>query len=848
MFFLRTLSVSPQLPESINGLSNLAYNVWFSWNPNAWELFRRINKKLWEDVGHNPVKFLLNVRQEDLDNAAKDQEYLSLYKSVIQKLNEYLNEETKFNRLYPEQTNQVIAYFSAEFGIHESHPTYSGGLGLLAGDHCKAASDIGLPFIGMGLLYKNGYFEQRINIEGWQESRYSCFNYHQMPVKTVTNSDGSELTIPVEMPGRIVFLKVWCMQAGRINIYFLDADLSQNALADRELTGQLYGGDRENRIAQEILLGIGGVKALRAMGIYPQAWHINEGHAAFLLLERLRELVQSSIPLSTAMETVRASTVFTTHTPVPAGHDVFSAELIDKYLWQIREQLGMSGEDFLKLGWDDEKYQFNMTLLALRLSLFCNGVSKLHGEVSREMFQRFYPNIPVEEIPISSVTNGVHIATWVAPKLRELFDKYLVSDWNKEVSRPETWNGINQIPAQELWNIHNKLKEKMVQTARNNIRGQRLRNQESYQRILDVNNYLDPNALTIGFARRFATYKRANLLLHDKARLARILSNESQPVQIVFAGKAHPADFPGQDLIKEIYALTNEEPFRGKVVFLEDYDINLARTLLHGVDVWLNTPRRPMEASGTSGQKAALNGVINFSVLDGWWPEAYNGENGFVVGNDVICNDEATQDKNDAFTLYSLLEENIVPMYYDRDQNGIPRAWVELMKRSLLTIPQYFNTQRMVMDYCNNFYIPAINRGKHFCANNFAVANQLQEFKQKVANNWHQVAVISVNAGPERVLKTGEELQVEAVVELGYLTSNDVCVEIFCTDLEKPGMRNINCTAMSMVNQISDSQYIFNAKMLPPQGIMNYSVRIRAAHQDFEHIFEMPLVAWAQAF
>jgi starch phosphorylase len=773
---------------------------------------------------------------------------LNLYKKVIQELNVYLEEETKFKNYHPEHKDQVIAYFSAEFGIHESHPTYSGGLGLLAGDHCKAASDLGLPFVGMGLLYKNGYFEQRINIEGWQESRYSNFNYHQMPVRTVTNNDGSELIIPVEMPGRTVYLKVWCMHVGRINIYFLDADLSQNAVHDRSLTGQLYGGDRENRIAQEILLGIGGVKALRAIGINPQAWHINEGHAAFLILERLRELVQAGIPLVTAMEAVRSNTIFTTHTPVPAGHDVFSSELIDKYLWQLRDQLGLSGEDFLKLGWDDEKYQFNMTLLALRLSLFCNGVSKLHGQVSREMFQRFYPNIPVEEIPISSVTNGVHVATWLAPKLRELLDKYLGSGWHNDISLPEKWAGISQIPAQELWNVHYKLKEKMIQTARNNLRGQRLRNQESYQRIMEVNNFLDPNVLTIGFARRFATYKRANLLLQDKERLIKILSDKAKPVQIVFAGKAHPADYPGQELIKEIYSLTNEEAFRGRILFLEDYDINLARTLLHGVDVWLNTPRRPMEASGTSGQKAALNGVINFSVLDGWWPEAYNGENGFVVGNDVVCKDESKQDKNDVFTLYSLLEETIVPMYYDRDHNNIPRAWVELMKRSLLTIPHYFNTERMVMDYCNNFYVPAITRRKRFSADNYELAHQLQSFKQRLYDNWHQVSIVSVNTAADRVLKIGEEFKVEAVVELGYLSPNEVSVEVFCIDLENPGIRNINLIPMSPVNQISENQYAFAGKCIPPQGVVNYSVRVRPSHPDFEHNFEVPLVTWAQSF
>ncbi|WP_066637850.1 alpha-glucan family phosphorylase [Desulfolucanica intricata] len=848
MYFLRTLSVIPKLPEKVSGLHKLAYNLWFSWNPNAWELFRRINGTLWEEVGHNPVAFLLEVQQEELEEAAQNHNYLKLYNSVMEDLDNYMKEESKFKKLHPNQANQVIAYFSAEFGIHESHPTYSGGLGLLAGDHCKAASDLGLPFVGVGLLYKSGYFVQRINIEGWQETEYPHFNYHRMPVKIVTNDDGSELVIPVELPGRTIFLKVWRMQVGRVNVYFLDADLSRNSLEDRALTHQLYGGNQEIRIAQEILLGIGGVKALRALGIHPRAWHINEGHSAFLLLERIRELVQNGIPLQTALEAVKVNTLFTTHTPVPAGHDVFSAELIDKYFGHYYEQLGMTREDFLNLGWDDDKNQFNMTLLAIRNSNYCNGVSKLHGQVTREMFQHFYKNIPIEEIPISSVTNGVHTATWLAPKLRALLDAYLKPGWYREVSRRDNWTGLSAIPPEELWAVHCKLKEKMVQVARNNLRGQRLRNEETYPRIREVNQYLDPDVLTIGFARRFATYKRANLLLKDKERLARLVADKKRPVQIIFAGKAHPADHPGQQLIKEICELTNQEPFRGRVVFLEGYDIRLARTLLQGVDVWLNTPRRPMEASGTSGQKAALNGVINCSVPDGWWPEAYNGENGFTIGNDGLYISEEIQDKNDAYSLFSVLEETIVPLYYDRDDAGIPRAWVELMKRSLETIPQFFNTERMVQEYCDKFYIPAIKRGNRFSKNNFAVAKQVQAFKKRLTENWHLVNIISVKTKGNRILNVGEEQHIEAVIKLGPLTPQDVSVEIFYCDKRKDDIKNVNFVAMSLISQLSEDEYHFSGYMKPPQGTLGYSVRVRPSHPDLGHHFELPLVTWAHAF
>ncbi|MQL52916.1 alpha-glucan family phosphorylase [Desulfofundulus thermobenzoicus] len=869
MYFVRTVTVVPKLPDKIARLGELARNLWFSWHPPARELFRQINGPLWEEVRHNPVRFLLNVRQDELEKAARDSDYLDLYNQVMNELDNYLTAPAWFDREYPQHAGQVIAYFSAEFGVHESHPTYSGGLGLLAGDHCKSASDLGIPFVGVGLLYKSGYFTQRINREGWQEAHYPYLNFYEMPVKPITNPDGSELIVSVELPGRTVYLKVWQMKVGRVVIYYLDADLSRNNMQDRTLTGQLYGGDRDTRISQEIILGIGGVRALRALNIHPRAWHINEGHAAFLLLERLRELVQAGVPVDVAREAVRAGTIFTTHTPVPAGHDVFSAEMMEKYFGQWYEQLHMDRETFLGLGWDEEQRVFNMTLLAMRLSSFCNGVSKLHGEVTREMFRRFYPGIPLEEMPITSITNGVHHLSWLAPELQALFDRHLKNGWRNNICRPETWVNVAAIPPDELWAVHCQLKEKMIRIARDNLRGQRLCNQEPALRIREVERYLDPAALTIGFARRFATYKRANLLLRDRERLARLVSDPQRPLQIIFAGKAHPADRAGQELIKQIYELTNQEPFKGRIVFLENYDIALARTLLQGVDVWLNTPRRPLEASGTSGQKAAVNGVIHCSVLDGWWPEAYDGENGFAVGEIRAYPDEDIQDQDDACSLYALLEETIIPMYYDRDRRGVPRAWVELMKRSLQTIPPQFNTERMVKEYCRLFYVPAVERDIRFTGDNYTPARQLQEFKQRIAENWSRVAIISVKAGDAKSMGVGDPLHIEAVVQLGSLAPEEVAVEIVygntgdqsflysevldtsClvrTARQQEQLRNISRMPMTPAERLPDGNHRYTGRLILPQGTLGYTVRVRPVHPDFAHIFELPLVAWAPAF
>ncbi|MBM7856079.1 starch phosphorylase [Desulfohalotomaculum tongense] len=847
MYYYKTVSVNPKIPQRIGRLQELAYNLWFSWNPEATDLFEMINPDLWEDVYHNPVKFLLNVNQSELDAAAGDSVYLEYYDRVFNNLDRYMDEEKWFQKHYPDHNGQVIAYFSAEFGLHESLPIYSGGLGLLAGDHTKAASDLGLPFVGVGLLYKHGYFTQRINSEGWQQAEYPGLNFSEMPIKPVSGENGREVIIPLEFPGRTVFVKVWKVNVGRAVIYLLDADIVLNSREDRMLTGQLYGGGNDMRISQEIILGIGGVKALRAMGITPFAWHINEGHAAFLCLERMRELVSQGVPLATAKEAVKSSTLFTTHTPVPAGHDIFDSGMVERYLQPLYNEIGMNRDDFMKLGRNEGSEGFNMTVLAMNLSGYTNGVSKLHGRVSRKMFHHVFKPIPLEEVPIDYITNGVHTKSWLAQDLADLFARYLGEDWYKNISNEQMWEQIENIPDDLLWEVHKKLKERTITYIRENLKEQRRSNKESIKQIMEVDNYLDPEALTIGFARRFATYKRATLLFRDKQRLARLLCNPERPVQIIFAGKAHPADQPGKELIKQIYDISSEEPFKGKIIFLENYDINMARHLVQGVDVWLNTPRWPMEASGTSGMKAGLNGVLNCSVLDGWWPEAYNGQNGFAVGEDKQYHSEEEQDRDDAYYLYAVLEEQVVPSYYER-KNGLSPEWMMRMKSCLCTITWEFSTERMVKDYVQKFYVNCIKRGIEFQQNNYEIAAQIKGFKQFIQENWHHVTIQSVNTNGKDEMLVGDELQLEVQVKLGPIWYEDVSVEIVCGDEIDGTLQNIRTFPMEHVEQVSEGIHNFRGAVKPEQGTLGYTVRVRPNNPHFANKFEVPLVSWAPNF
>lgn len=846
MFPYCIVSVTPRLPESIGRLRELAYDFWFSWKPGGIESFRTISPELWRAAGHNPVKFLMHAREEDLAALSQDERYLELYGRVFELYDRYMSEETWFEKEYPQHREDVIAYFSAEFGLHESHPIYSGGLGLLAGDHCKSASDLGLPFVGVGLLYKHGYFSQKINAAGKQEAEYPSLNFFELPITPVNCPAGTHLTVSVELPGRPVYAQVWKAKIGKVNLYLLDTDTPRNAKEDRGLTGSLYGGDRETRIAQEMLLGIGGVRALRALGIVPRAWHINEGHAAFLIVERIRELAQEGVPFGTAREAVRASTIFTTHTPVPAGHDLFNEETVIKFFSPVVEQLGIDHKTFKEMAWDVERSGFNMTLLALRHSCFANGVSRLHGMVAKKMFRSNYPGLHPEEIPVTSITNGVHTETWMAWELRDLIYRYLRKGWvayRYQINPTQIWDRIDQIPDEELWKVHRFLKEKMILFIRSSLRQQLRRNRQPVKFILEVDEYLDPDILTIGFARRFATYKRAVLLLRDRERLDKMVNHPDRPVRFIFSGKAHPADLAGQEMIRMIYELANCPQFRGKIMLVENYDIHVSRHLLQGVDAWLSTPRRPMEASGTSGMKAALNGLINISTLDGWWAEAYDEDNGFAVGSETDYSDEELQDRDDCYSLFNVLEEEVIPMYYKRE-SGLPRGWLKMVKNSFKTIAPVFNTNRMVAEYTNRFYVPAVQRGYQFTDNNYSVAGRSAVFKKFITENWDKVFFISVVSNGKPKMLAGERLEVAAVINLGPVDPQSVSVEIVYGEAGERDLRDIKITPMTEIEEINQHIYRFSGMIDLPQGALGYAVRVRPKSGDFPHA-ELPLSAWA---
>ncbi len=846
MICFNKISVMPVLPKRIERLSELAYNMWFSWNPDAQDLFSRINRRLWNAVQHNPVKFLLNVPSDELNRAAADPNYQAAYDRLLKRYDNYMQRKSWYETHFPDAADRRVAYFSAEFGVHESHPVYSGGLGVLAGDHCKAASDRGIPFVGIGLLYRHGYFDQRINREGWQIPHYPELNFRELPLLAVQDASGKELYVDVELPGGVVRVQIWKMQVGRVAIYLLDTDITENPREFCRLTGQLYGGDCDTRIGQEILLGIGGVRALRAMGIHPDVWHINEGHAAFSGIERVREFVHQGYSVNAAIEAVRATTIFTTHTPVPAGHDVFTTDQIHHYFSRYYPELNMSRDEFIELGWDPERQGFNMTVLAMRLAGYVNGVSQLHGEVTRRMFCWMYPGVPVDEVPIGAVTNGIHTTTWVAPPIRNLFVQHMGTDWDEHIADPEQWRAIDSIPDKVLWDTHQQLKEEMIERVRERIMEQRRRNGELLPYIQEAAHYLNPKALTIGFARRFATYKRATLFLRDRERLARLVNDPERPIQFLFAGKAHPRDRQGQELIKELHELTRDEQFKGKILFIEGYDMALARLLLHGCDVWLNNPRRPYEASGTSGMKAALNGVLNFSVQDGWWPEGYNGENGFIIGEAKDYQDWGVQDADDAHSLYATLEDRVIPAYFNRE-NGVPTEWVKMMKASIRTIAPRFSTERMVTEYVERYYLPTGTRGRGFTADNGKTAEQVQAFKSFIREHWSKVAFTSVRTlNDTHNLRAGDQLEFDVVVYLEKIPYRDVQVEVVYGRPFDNGITDPQVVALKFIEQPADGSYRFGGKLTLPQGTFGYGVRVRPVHPEFAQDFEMPQVTWAR--
>ena len=715
MYVFNKITVTPQLPERIKELTTVASNLWWTWNTDFLRLFKQIDGDLWETVGKNPVKFLKLVSQDRLEKITENVEFLKEYDKIVENFHNYMNSKnTWFRKNYPDNQNDLIAYFSAEYGLDQILPIYSGGLGILSGDHLKSASDLGIPLVAVGLLYRKGFFHQKINGYGQQIEEYRENDVDSLPIYPVKDVNGKDLLVYVNMPKKRLYLKVWKIDVGRVTLYLMDSDIEANIPEYRGITSTLYGGNQETRIQQEIVLGMAGTSLLKVLGLNPTVYHMNEGHSAFLILELMKNTIkEKQITFDMAEEIVAAKTVFTTHTPVPAGNDIFPLYLIEQYFKDYWNRFSITKEQFFRLGMkpdaDISNTGFNMGILALKFSGKKNGVSKLHGAVSRELFGEVWPNIAANEAPISYVTNGIHTCTWLAPNMKRLYNKYLKPYWQDDIENDNTWLRIKDIPNEELWNAHNERKIKLLNLVKENVATRLKREGYHYDEINQIISGLNPNALTIGFSRRFATYKRATLIFRDLERITEILSNSERPVQIIFAGKAHPSDGQGKDLIKYIHEISMKPQFKGKVFLLENYNISLSKYLISGVDVWLNTPRRPMEASGTSGQKAAVNGVINFSVLDGWWAEGYNQKNGWTIGTNTEYSSYDEQDEADSDSIYHTLENKIIPMYYDKDERGISEKWMEIMKNSIISNSGRYSTTRMLMDYTNKFYMPLCN-------------------------------------------------------------------------------------------------------------------------------------------
>jgi starch phosphorylase len=701
----------PPLPDRIGRLGDLAADLWWSWHPPARRIFRMLDYPFWRITAHNPVRMLRLVPRERLEQVAEDQTFLALYDKAIAGLDAARERrDTWWRHTFPAITNGGIAYFSAEFALHQSLPIYAGGLGVLAGDTCKEASDLGLPLVGVGFMYPQGYFHQQLSADGWQQENYERLDWMDAPIEPGIRADGAPCVVAVPLGDRAVLVAVWVVKVGGVRLFLLDTDLDENAPWDRELSARLYGGNQETRVQQEIILGLGGVRALDAMGVEPGVWHLNEGHAAFVVLQRIREALERGVTFEKAVEEIRRTTVFTTHTPVAAGHDAFPFHLVETHLASAWGGLGTHRDQFLALGAHDNGAgtMFNMTALAMRTSGAVNAVSQLHGEVTRKMWAKIWPETPGDPPPVGAITNGVHVPSWVALEMATLFEQYLGADWRDDHADPELWNRVLEIPDADVWRVRQALRGYLFAFIRERARSRWMQAKATAAQIVAAGTLLNPDALTIGYARRFTGYKRPELILHDPDRLARILSVPRRPVQIVFAGKSHPADDPGKHHLQHVYRRAMDPRFGGRVAFVDDYDLHVAHFLVQGCDVWLNTPRRPLEASGTSGMKAAVNGVPHLSIRDGWWAEAYNGFNGWLIGGQAQSDDPAVVDAADAEALYRLLEERIIPSFYNRDADGVPHTWVQTIKESIRTVAPYFSARRMVKQYVQEMYAPAL--------------------------------------------------------------------------------------------------------------------------------------------
>jgi starch phosphorylase len=849
---IKTVDVKPLIPEAIQTIHELSRNLWFVWNSDAETLFRSMNPDLWEETRENPVELLVRLKQSDLKSLAGDEGFCAHLARVKQDFDRYMSEKPDSAVFGSGKQPFLVAYFTAECGVADSLPIYSGGLGILSGDHLKSASDLKLPVVGVSLAYQKGYFRQYLIQDGWQMESYPVNQFSTMPMHLVRDGQGNPVTISVDLKGELVRVQAWQVNIGRTCLYLLDTNMKENSEWARTITSQLYGGDREMRIRQEIILGIGGVRMLKAMGLQPAVYHMNEGHSAFTAFERIRELREDrGLSFNEAVEMVRVTSVFTTHTPVPAGIDTFHPDLMRAYFENQAKAMGLSIHVILGFGRQDPRNkdeEFSMAVLALRLSNWNNAVSRLHGEVSRRMWQKIWPRSPESDLPIVHVTNGVHIPSYISKGMAEHFDRYLSPRWIEDPDNEKIWERVDRIPDSELWRTHERGRERLVGFTRMRLKKQLARRGASDRELGLADEVLNTETLTIGFARRFAPYKRAYLVLKDIARLEKILTNPERPVQIIFAGKAHPQDTMGKDLIKQLVQTSNRETLRRHMVFLEDYDLDIARAMVQGVDIWLNTPRRPNEACGTSGMKAVANGALHFSVLDGWWDEGYDREIGWAIGNGEEYEDHAFQDELESRALYDILEKDITPIFYERGPDGIPRRWVAKMKASMHKLCPMFNTHRMVSEYWDRFYLPAAERGAQLMEQGWENLKKLAKWREKVMYNWANVAIRGIRMPEISETVVGQAYTVEADIYLGELVPEDLLVEVYAGRVD-PTNRYLDRFTQVMIplETVGDRVYKYRCDIrFEEAGHFGVNVRITPNHPNPESRHAMGLAIWGQ--
>jgi starch phosphorylase len=850
---IKMLDIKPRLPQAVEALNTLSNNLWFVWNYDAESLFRSMNPDLWEETRQNPVEFLGCLKQDELKSLAEDQGFCAHLERVKREFDRYMSEKPDPKLFGLPSQPFSVAYFTAECGVADCLPIYSGGLGILAGDHLKSASDLNYPVMGVSLAYQKGYFRQSLIQDGWQTESYPINQFTTMPMNLVRDAQGHPLTIFIDLKGEEARVQCWKVDLGRTKLFLLDTNLKENSPGAREITSELYGGDREMRMRQEIILGIGGARMLRAMDVRSAVLHMNEGHSAFAVFERIRELrEEAGLSFNEAVEFVRVTSVFTTHTPVPAGIDTFHPDLVRAYFDGFARSLGISINVLMGFGRQDPRNkdeEFSMAVLALRLSNWNNGVSRLHGKVSRKMWQRIWARAPEEDLPIVHITNGVHIPSFVSKGMAEHFDRYLSPRWIEDPDNIKIWERVNKIPDTELWRTHERGRERLVAFTRMRLRKQMAKRGASDRELAFADDVLNTEALTIGFARRFAPYKRAHLILKDIARIEKILTNESRPAQIILAGKAHPQDTQGKDLIKQLVQTCNRDKLRRHMVFLEDYDLDIARTMVQGCDVWLNTPRRPFEACGTSGMKAVANGALHLSVLDGWWDEGYERGLGWAIGNGEEYADYAFQDDLESRALYDILEKDVIPIFYERGPDGIPRRWVSMMKASMNKLCPIFNTHRMVSEYWNRFYLPAAGRGAQLKDKEWDALKRLSKWREKLMYNWSNLAIKEIRMKDIAELVVGDPYPVEADIFLGELLPEDIMVEAYAGRLD-PSNRFMNrfTQLMQPVETVGDKVFKYRCSIsFEDAGHFGLNIRITPNHPNPESRHAMGLVIWGQA-